>query len=268
MIGSFFSTRARADGSGTFARKGKIVRHIPFNRPFAVGREIDYIRQAIENAHLCGDGSFTKKCQAWLEARVGCSYAQLTHSCTGALEMAAMLVDIQPGDEAIMPSFTFVSTANAFVLRGGVPVFVDICPDTLNLDASKIEAAITPRTKAIVPVHYAGVGCEMDAIMAIAQQYGLLVIEDAAQGMPELPDEEDSLSVQHWHDDDRSRVPERLALENLAILGPIGIHGKPDDVSPIENLGGDVSEGGLVHQDDYITSHFPSLCREGTGHIG
>lgn len=117
------------------------MRHIPFNRPFAVGREIDYIQQAIDNTHLCGDGPFTKKCQAWLEARVGCSKALLTHSCTGALEMAAMLADIQPGDEVIMPSYTFVSTANAFVLRGGIPVFVDIRPDTLNLDASQIEAS-------------------------------------------------------------------------------------------------------------------------------
>jgi dTDP-4-amino-4,6-dideoxygalactose transaminase len=159
------------------------MRHISFNCPYAVGREIDYIRQAIDNMHLCGDGPFTKKCQAWLEARVGCSKALLTHSCTGALEMAAMLADIQPGDEVIMPSYTFVSTANAFVLRGGVPVFVDICPDTLNLDAAQIEAAITPRTKAIVPVHYAGVGCEMDTIMALAHKYDLLVIEDAAHGV-------------------------------------------------------------------------------------
>ena len=159
------------------------MRHIPFNRPFAVGRESDYIQQAIDNMHLSGDGPFTKKCQAWLEARGGCRQALLTHSCTGALEMAALLADIQPGDEVIMPSFTFVSTANAFVLRGGIPVFVDVRPDTLNLDASQIEAAITPRTKAIVPVHYAGVGCEMDTIMALAHKYGLLVIEDAAQGV-------------------------------------------------------------------------------------
>jgi len=133
--------------------------------------------------HLSGDGEFTKKCHARLESLVGCRKAFLTHSCTAALEMAAILADIQPGDEIIMPSFTFVSTANAFVLRGGVPVFVDIRPDTLNLDESKIEAAITPRTKAIVPVHYAGVGCEMDAIMAIAERHGLFVIEDAAHGI-------------------------------------------------------------------------------------
>jgi dTDP-4-amino-4,6-dideoxygalactose transaminase len=157
--------------------------YIPFNRPFAVGKEFDYIQQAIANMHLSGNGPFTKKCHAWLEERMGCCKALLTHSCTAALEMAAILADIQPGDEVIMPSFTFVSTANAFVLRGGVPVFVDIRPDTLNLDESRIEAAITPRTKAIVPVHYAGVGCEMNTIMAIAERHGLLVIEDAAQGM-------------------------------------------------------------------------------------
>ena len=157
--------------------------YIPFNRPFAVGKEFDYIQQAIANAHLSGNGPFTKKCHAWLEERVGCCKALLTHSCTAALEMAAILADIQPGDEVIMPSYTFVSTANAFVLRGGVPVFVDIRPDTLNLDEAKIEAAITPRTKAIVPVHYAGVGCEMDTIMTIAERHGLLVIEDAAQGV-------------------------------------------------------------------------------------
>jgi dTDP-4-amino-4,6-dideoxygalactose transaminase len=157
--------------------------YIPFNRPFAVGREFDYIQQAIANMHLSGNGPFTKKCHAWLEERIGCHKALLTHSCTAALEMAAILADIQAGDEVIMPSYTFVSTANAFVLRGGVPVFVDIRPDTLNLDETKIEAAITLHTKAIVPVHYAGVGCEMDTIMAIADQHGLLVIEDAAQGV-------------------------------------------------------------------------------------
>jgi dTDP-4-amino-4,6-dideoxygalactose transaminase len=156
---------------------------IDFNKPFATGRELEYIQQALANAHLSGNGEFPKKCQTWLESKISCQKAFLTHSCTGALEMAAILADIQPGDEVIMPSYTFVSTANAFVLRGGVPVFVDIRPDTLNLDESKIEAAITPKTKAIVPVHYAGVGCEMDAIMEIAQHYQLLVIEDAAQGV-------------------------------------------------------------------------------------
>lgn len=157
--------------------------HTPFNKPYMTGKELWYIAQAHTNGHLAGDGSFTKQCNAWLEARTGAHKALLTHSCTAALEMAAIMADIQPGDEVIMPSYTFVSTANAFVLRGGVPVFVDIRPDTLNIDETKIEAAITEKTKAIVPVHYAGVGCEMDAIMAIARKHGLLVIEDAAQGV-------------------------------------------------------------------------------------
>jgi dTDP-4-amino-4,6-dideoxygalactose transaminase len=156
---------------------------IPFNQPFTVGTESTYIQQAINNSHLSGNGEFTKKCQAWLEANTGCDKALLTHSCTAALEMAAILADIQPGDEIIMPSYTFVSTANAFVLRGGVPVFIDIRPDTLNIDESKIEAAITSKTKAIVPVHYAGISCELDTITEIAQHHNLLVIEDAAQGV-------------------------------------------------------------------------------------
>ncbi|MDD5029642.1 MAG: dTDP-4-amino-4,6-dideoxygalactose transaminase [Rhodoferax sp.] len=157
--------------------------NIPFNKPYMTGKELWYISQAHASGHLAGDGQFTKKCNAWLEQRIGCQKALLTHSCTAALEMAAILADIQPGDEVIMPSYTFVSTANAFVLRGGVPVFVDIRPDTLNLDETKIEAAITPRTKAIAVVHYAGVGCEMDTIMDIARHHNLLVIEDAAQGI-------------------------------------------------------------------------------------
>lgn len=157
--------------------------NIPFNKPYMTGRELWYIAQAHTNGHLSGDGMFTKKCHAWLEALTGTRKALLTHSCTAALEMAAILADIQPGDEVIMPSYTFVSTANAFVLRGGVPVFVDIRPDTLNINEALIEAAITSRTKAIVPVHYAGVACEMDAIMDIAQRRNLLVIEDAAQGI-------------------------------------------------------------------------------------
>lgn len=156
---------------------------IPFNKPYMTGRELEYIAQAHEIGHLSGDGPFTKRCHAWLEQRIGCRKALLTHSCTGALEMAALLLDLQPGDEVIMPSFTFVSTANAFVLRGAVPVFVDIRSDTLNLDERLIEAAITPRTRAICVVHYAGVGCEMDAIMAIAKKHDLFVIEDAAQGI-------------------------------------------------------------------------------------
>ena len=155
--------------------------NIPFNKPYMTGKELWYIAQAHAKGHLAGDGSFSKRCSAWLEARTGANKALLTHSCTAALEMSAILADVKPGDEVIMPSFTFVSTANAFVLRGAVPVFVDIRADTLNLDESLIEAAITDRTRAIVPVHYAGVGCEMDAIMAIANRHNLLVIEDAAQ---------------------------------------------------------------------------------------
>ncbi|MBS0510337.1 MAG: dTDP-4-amino-4,6-dideoxygalactose transaminase [Proteobacteria bacterium] len=157
--------------------------NIPFNKPYMTGKELWYIAQAHANGHLAGDGSFTKKCSRWLEARTGAGKALLTHSCTAGLEMAAMLVDLKPGDEVIMPSYTFVSTANAFVLRGAVPVFVDIRPDTLNIDERLIEAAITERTRAIVPVHYAGVGCEMDTIMDIARRHDLLVIEDAAQAV-------------------------------------------------------------------------------------
>lgn len=156
---------------------------IPFNKPYMTGKELYYIAEAKFGNMLAGDGPFTKRCHQWLEQRTNCSKALLTHSCTAALEMAALLLDIQPGDEVIMPSFTFVSTANAFVLRGGVPVFVDIREDTLNLDERLIEAAITPRTRAIVPVHYAGVACEMDSIMAIARRHGLKVVEDAAQGV-------------------------------------------------------------------------------------
>ncbi|MCY4757398.1 dTDP-4-amino-4,6-dideoxygalactose transaminase [Pelomonas aquatica] len=156
---------------------------IPFNKPYMTGKELWYIAQAHAKGHLAGDGGFTKQCHHWLEKTIGCQKALLTHSCTAGLEMAALLADLEPGDEVIMPSFTFVSTANAFVLRGAVPVFVDIRPDTLNLDERLIEAAITPRTRAIVPVHYAGVSCEMDAILEIARRHNLLVIEDAAQGL-------------------------------------------------------------------------------------
>ena len=156
---------------------------IPFNKPYITGKELWNIAQAHALGQMAGDGSFTKKCNTWLEQQSGCYKALLTHSCTAALEMSAILADIQPGDEVIMPSYTFVSTANAFVLRGGVPVFVDIRSDTLNIDETLIEAAITPRTKAIVPVHYAGVACEMDTIMDIADRHNLLVIEDAAQGV-------------------------------------------------------------------------------------
>ena len=156
---------------------------IRFNKPYLTGKELHYIGEAQSRGQLAGDGYFTKLCSAWLEQRTGCNKALLTHSCTAALEMAAILADIQPGDEVIMPSYTFVSTANAFVLRGGVPVFVDIRPDTLNIDENLIERAITSKTKAIVPVHYAGVACEMDVIMDIANRHKLLVIEDAAQGV-------------------------------------------------------------------------------------
>ena len=156
---------------------------IPFNKPYMTGKELYYIAEAKFGNRLAGDGPFTKRCHQWLEQRTGCAKALLTHSCTAALEMAALLLDIQPGDEVIMPSFTFVSTANAFVLRGGVPVFVDIREDTLNIDERLIEAAITSRTKAIVPVHYAGVACEIDTIMAIARRHRLKVVEDAAQGV-------------------------------------------------------------------------------------
>ena len=156
---------------------------IPFNRPFIVGKELYYIAQAVQDGHLAGDGAFTKKCNEWMEQKFGAGKVLLTHSGTAALDMCAILCDIQPGDEVIMPSFTFVSTANAFVLRGARIRFVDIRSDTLNIDESLIEAAINENTKAIVPVHYAGVSCEMDTIMDIARRHNLLVVEDAAQGV-------------------------------------------------------------------------------------
>lgn len=158
-------------------------RKIPFNRPYIVGKELWNIAQAVQMGKLAGDGSFTRLCNSWMEEKFGARKVLLTHSCTAALEMAAILCDIRPGDEFIVPSYTFVSTVNAFVLRGGIPRFVDIRPDTMNLDEKLIEAAITPKTKVIVPVHYAGVGCEMDAIMEIARRHDLLVVEDAAQGV-------------------------------------------------------------------------------------
>ncbi len=156
---------------------------INFNIPPFVGTEMEYIRKAVENKKICGDGEFTKKCNKWIEKMTGTSKALLTTSCTHALEMAAILCDIKEGDEVIMPSYTFVSTADAFVGRGATIVFVDVRPDTLNIDETKIEAAITDKTKVIVPVHYAGVACEMDTIMAIAEKYNLKVVEDAAQGV-------------------------------------------------------------------------------------
>ena len=156
---------------------------INFNVPPFTGKEMEYIKQAIENQKICGDGEFTKKCNAWIENKTGTTKCLLTTSCTHATELAALLADIKEGDEVIMPSYTFVSTADAFVLRGAKAVFVDIRPDTMNIDETKIEAAITEKTRAIVPVHYAGVACEMDTIMDIAKRHNLVVIEDAAQGI-------------------------------------------------------------------------------------
>lgn len=156
---------------------------INFNVPPFTGREMIYIKQAVDAQKICGDGQFTAKCNKWIENKTGCEKALLTTSCTHATELAALLADIRPGDEVIMPSYTFVSTADAFVLRGATPVFVDIRPDTMNIDEKLIEDAVTEHTKAIVPVHYAGVGCEMDVIMDIARRHNLMVIEDAAQGI-------------------------------------------------------------------------------------
>jgi len=156
---------------------------IPFNKPHMSGKELYYIADAHFHNILAGDGPYTKRCHQWLESHTGSAKVLLTHSCTAALEMSSLLLNIQPGDEIIMPSYTFVSTANAFVLRGGVPVFVDIRPDTLNIDENLIADAITERTKAIVPVHYAGVSCEMDTILPIAKQHNIKIVEDAAQGV-------------------------------------------------------------------------------------
>jgi dTDP-4-amino-4,6-dideoxygalactose transaminase len=159
------------------------IEPIPFNWPYATGKELVYAAESQRNHQLSGDGPFTKRCQQWIEQQTGSAKALLTHSCTSALDLAALLLDIRSGDEVILPSYTFVSTANAFVLRGAVPVFVDIREDTLNLDENLIEDAITPRTRAIVPVHYAGVSCEMDTIAAIARRNNLRIVEDAAQGV-------------------------------------------------------------------------------------
>lgn len=156
---------------------------IPFNKPAITGKEIDYISKSLTTGKLCGDGYYGNKCQKWFEENMGCKKALMTPNCTHALEMAAILINIQPGDEVIVPSYTFVSTANAFVLRGAKIIFVDIRPETMNIDETKIEQAITSKTKAIIPVHYAGVACEMDAIMSLASKYNLYVIEDAAQGV-------------------------------------------------------------------------------------
>src|SRR6266508_2581330 len=156
---------------------------VDFNRPILIGNELEYIRQAVENSHISGDGMFTKKVHTLLEQELGVPKALLTTSCTHALEMAAILLDIPPRDEVIIPDFTFVSTVNAFILRGATPVFLDVRPDTLNLDESKLEKSITPHTKAVVPVHYAGVACEMDQILAISRQYGIAIVEDNAHGL-------------------------------------------------------------------------------------
>src|SRR5438105_1983136 len=156
---------------------------IPFNKPCIVGRELAYVRQAIENGHASGNGPFTKRAEKLMEKRFGACRALLSTSCTAALEMGGLLCDLEPDDEVILPSYTFVSTANAIVLRGAKPVFVDIRADTLNIDERLIEAAVTSRTRAIFPVHYAGIGCDMDEIMAIASRHNLLVVEDAAQGV-------------------------------------------------------------------------------------
>lgn len=156
---------------------------IPFNKPFLVGSEIAYIQQAHDKGQLAGDGFFTKKCHAWFENYFGCQKALLTHSCTAALEIAALLLDLKPGDEVIMPSYTFVSTANAFALRGAIPVFVDVDPATLNISPKHVKKAITCKTKAIVPVHYAGVSCDMNLLISIAREHSLFVVEDAAQGL-------------------------------------------------------------------------------------
>lgn len=159
------------------------AQRLDFNKPYLTGKEAEYIAQALANQKLAGDGEFTKLCHDWFEQHVGCARGLLTHSCTASLEMSAMLCDVGPGDEVIMPSYTFASTANAFALRGAVPVFVDVRQDTMNLDEMLLEQAITPRTKVIVPVHYAGVACEMDTLLAIAGQHGIRVVEDAAQGI-------------------------------------------------------------------------------------
>lgn len=156
---------------------------IPFNKPYMTGKELHYISQAHAAGHLSGDGEFTRRCSSWLEKRLGCDSAFLTHSCTAALEMSSILLNVGPGDEVVMPSYTFVSTANAFALHGGKPVFVDVRPDTLNIDPARIEEAITERTKAICVVHYAGVGCDMDDIMSISERHNIPVVEDNAHGL-------------------------------------------------------------------------------------
>ena len=209
------------------------MQNLPFNRPHMTGAELRNIQTAHANGKLAGDGPFTAQCSAWLEANTGSHRALLTHSCTSALEMAALLLDLLPGDEVIMPSFTFVSTANAFVLRGAVPVFVDIRADTLNLDETLIEAAITAKTRAIVVVHYAGVACEMDAILAIAKKHQLPVVEDAAQGL-------------------MSRYKGR-ALGSLGVLGTLSFHETKNVIS---------GEGGALLINDATYDERAEIIRE------
>lgn len=207
---------------------------IPFNKPPYTGNEDAHVIAAMRSAKISGDGEYSKRCQTWFEARLGCRKALLTPSCTHALEMVALLLDIQPGDEVIMPSYTFVSTANAFVLRGAKIVFVDIRPDTMNIDERLIEAAITSKTKAIVPVHYAGVSCAMDEIMGIADKYGLFVVEDAAQGM--------------------MSTYKGRALGSIGHLGAYSFHETKNYTS-----GG---EGGLLIINDDRFSHRAEIIRE------
>jgi dTDP-4-amino-4,6-dideoxygalactose transaminase len=209
---------------------------VPYNRPHLTGNELQYIAQAVANLHLSANGEFTARCQSWLEQRLGVARVFLTHSCTAALEMAALLAGVEVGDEVIMPSFTFVSTANAVVLRGGVPVFVDVRPDTLNLDESLIEAAITPRTRAICPVHYAGVAANLDVICAIAARHNLFVIEDAAQGL-----------FASW---------QGRALGTIGALGAISFHETKNVIS---------GEGGaLIVNDPTLVAKAETIWEKGT----
>ncbi len=210
--------------------------NIPFNRLYISGNELSYLAEAVSYNTISGDGLFTKRCHNWLEANTNCSKALLTHSCTAALEMAALICDIEPGDEIIMPSYTFVSTANAFVLRGGIPVFIDIREDTLNINEHLIEAAITPRTKAIVPVHYAGVACEMHTIMDLANHYKLPVIEDAAQ----------AIMASYYG----------RALGSFGDLGALSFHGTKNVIS---------GEGGaILVNDEQLASRATIIWEKGT----
>jgi dTDP-4-amino-4,6-dideoxygalactose transaminase len=209
---------------------------IPYNRPHLTGNELQYIAEAVANLHLSANGEFTGRCQSWLEQRLGAARVFLTHSCTAALEMAALLVGVETGDEVIMPSFTFVSTANAVGLRGGVPVFVDVRPDTLNLNESLIEAAITPRTRAICPVHYGGIAANLDAICAIAARHNLFVIEDAAQGL-----------FASW---------QGRALGTIGALGAISFHETKNVIS---------GEGGaLIVNDPTLVAKAETIWEKGT----